>query len=70
MSFPGGTSGKEPTCQHRRCERLRFNPWVRKIPKEEMATHTGTLAWRNPTATVHGVTKSQTRLKQLSTAHT
>ena len=29
MGFPGGTSGKESTCQ---CRRHRFNPWVRKIP--------------------------------------
>ena len=32
MGFPGGTSRKEPTCQCRRHQRLRFNPWVRKIP--------------------------------------
>ena len=25
-------SGKEPTCQCRRHKRLRFNPWVGKIP--------------------------------------
>ena len=30
--FLGGASGKEPTCQCRRCKRHRFNPWVRKIP--------------------------------------
>ena len=30
--FPGGTRGKEPTCQCRRCKRCRFDPWVRKIP--------------------------------------
>ena len=32
MGFPGGTSGKEPTCQcrgHKRCE---FDPWAGKIP--------------------------------------
>ena len=29
LGFPGNTSGKESTCQYRR---LRFNPWVRKIP--------------------------------------
>ena len=32
MGFPGGTSGKEPTCQcqtHKRCE---LDPWVKKIP--------------------------------------
>ena len=30
--FPSSTSGKESTCQCRRRKRLRFNPWVRKIP--------------------------------------
>ena len=28
----GGTSGKEPAGQCRRCKRCRFNPWVGKIP--------------------------------------
>ena len=32
MGSPGGTSGKESTCQCRRHKRLRFDPWVRKIP--------------------------------------
>ena len=32
MGFPGGTSGKEPACQCRRCKRHGFDPWVRKIP--------------------------------------
>ena len=27
--YPGGKSGKEPTCQYRRC---RWDPWVAKIP--------------------------------------
>ena len=30
--IPGGASGKEHTCQCRRCKRHKFNPWVRKIP--------------------------------------
>ena len=30
--FPGGTSGKEPTCQRRRHERGGVNPWAGKIP--------------------------------------
>ena len=30
--FPGGTSGKEPACQHRRLKRCGFDPWVGKIP--------------------------------------
>ena len=32
MGFPGGTSGKEPTCQCRRPKRHRFYPWVWKTP--------------------------------------
>ena len=32
LGFPGGASGKEPASQCRRHKRLRFNPWVRKIP--------------------------------------
>ena len=32
LSFPGGTSGKEPACQCRRHKRHQFDPWVRKIP--------------------------------------
>ena len=32
MGFPGCTSGKELTCQCRRCKRLGFNSWVGKIP--------------------------------------
>ena len=32
MGFPGGVSGKEPTCQCRRHKRPGFNPWFRKIP--------------------------------------
>ena len=29
---PGGTNGKDPTCQWRRYKRRGFNPWVREIP--------------------------------------
>ena len=32
MGFPGGASSKRSACQCRRCERYRFDPWVRKIP--------------------------------------
>ena len=31
LGFPDGTSGKEPTCQCRRCKREKFDPWVRMI---------------------------------------
>ena len=30
--FPGGASGREPACQHRRHKRRGSNPWVGKIP--------------------------------------
>ena len=30
--YPGGTSGKESTCQRRKHKRGGFNPWVGKIP--------------------------------------
>ena len=32
MGFPGGTSGKEPSCQRKRHKRHGLNPWVRQIP--------------------------------------
>ena len=45
--FPGGTSGKEPTCQCRRHE-----TWVPSLGQEdalekEMATHSSILAWES-----------------------
>ena len=40
MGFPGGTSGKEPTCQCRRQKGCGFNPWVRKIPWKRAWQHT------------------------------
>ena len=32
MGFPRWLSGKESTCQCRRCKRCGFDPWVGKIP--------------------------------------
>ena len=32
LGFPGGSVGKESTCQCRKCGRCRFDPWVGKIP--------------------------------------
>ena len=49
MSFLGGTSAKESTCQCRRYRRLGFYPWVRKIPLEEgIATQSSFLAREIP----------------------
>ena len=69
VGFPGGTRGKDPTCQCRRHKRCRFNPWARKIPWRR--------AWqcsclRNIMDTggcgaVQRVTETQTRVKGPST---
>ena len=42
MGFPGGASGKEPTCQGRSHETR-----VQSLEKE-MATHSSILSWRIP----------------------
>ena len=49
-SFPGGASGKEPTCQ---CRRGKRPGWVRSLSggrslEEGMATHSSILAWKIP----------------------
>ena len=73
LGFPGGTSDKEATCQCRRHRRCRFDPWVRKIPWRRKWQPTPVSCLEDPMdrgawwATVHGVAKSQTRLKWLST---
>ena len=47
--FLHGASGKEPICQYRKCKRHGIDPWVGKIPLEEvMAIHSSVLAWRIP----------------------
>ena len=49
MGFPGGTGGKEPSCQCRRYRRHRFNPLGQEDPQEEgVATHSSILAWKIP----------------------
>ena len=72
MGFPGGTTGKDLTCQCRRCKRYGFDQWIGKTPGEG---HNNPLqysclensmdgeAWW---ATVHRVAKSCTRLKWLN----
>ena len=63
---PGGTNGKEPTCQYRRHKRCGFDPWVGKIPWRRAKQPTPVFlpgdpkdrgAWR---ATVHRVARSDT----------
>ena len=61
VGFPGGASGKEPTCQYMRHKRHGFDPWVETQVKmrlwvwpliqhdpleEEMATYSSIFAWK------------------------
>ena len=71
--FPGGTCGKEATCQLRRRKSCRFDPCVGKIPMLEgngnslqysyLENPRDRRAWQT---TVHRVTKSWTWLQWLS----
>ena len=54
MGFPGGTSGKEPLCQHRRYKKRGFNPWVRKIRRRR--------AWQPTSAFLPGESHGQRSL--------
>ena len=73
--FPGGASGKEPTCQCRRRKRRSFRPvpgWGRS-PGEGNGNPLQCSCLENPWTkepgglhTVRGVTKSWTRLKRVS----
>ena len=62
----------EPTCQYRRHKRHGFKSWVRKISWRRARQQTPVFlpgeshGQRSLWATVHGVGKSWTRLKQLS----
>ena len=70
--FPGGASGKEPSYQCRRCKRHEFDPCIWKIPWRRVWQPTlvflpGESHGQRNLGTVHGVAKSWTQLKWLST---
>ena len=76
IGLPRWWSGRESTCQCRRCKGRRFDPWVRKIPQRrewqpppysclENSMDRGTW-W----AAVHGVSKSQTWLSMHANTYT
>ena len=73
--YPSGTSGKEPSCQCRRCKRWGFSPWVRKIPWTRHGNPLEYSCLEDPMdrgawwAIVNWVTKSWTCLKQLMHMH-
>ena len=45
IGFPGGSSGKESTCN---VGDLGVIPWLGRSPREGKATHSNILAWRIP----------------------
>ena len=68
MGFPGGTSGKESTCQCRRRKRCGFSPCIEKIPWRKTWLPTSIFFPGEP----HGkrtprAARSWTQLMQLST---
>ena len=64
IQLPRWCSGKESTCQCRRCRRLGFDPWVREIPRIGNGNPLQYPCLENPMdrgacwATVHGSTES------------
>ena len=74
LCFPGGTNGKESTCQCRRHKKHRLDPWVGKIPWRRIQQPTPVFlpgkshGQRNLAGyIVHVVSKSWTQLKRFST---
>ena len=66
--FPGGTSGKEPACQCRRCKRHGFDPGSGRSPEGRHGNPLRYSCLESPKDRgVWWATKSQTQLKQLST---
>ena len=68
QTLPEWFRRKESACQCGRCRRVRFDPWVRKIPWRRKWQPTPVFLLEYPMdkgvswATVHGVTKNRTRL--------
>ena len=68
IGLPRWYSGKEPTCQCRRCKRRGFDPWLGKISWRRKWQPTPVFlpgkshGQRSLVATVHGAAKSWTRL--------
>ena len=72
LGFPGGTNGKDPPANAGDVERLGFDPcmgkfpWRRKWQPISVFLPGKSHGQRACRATVHGATKSQTRLKRFS----
>ena len=63
LSFLGGSVAKESACQCRSCSTCGFSPWVQTIPWRRNPLQYSCLEnLTDRSATIHGVTKSWTRL--------
>ena len=75
LGFPGGTCGKEHTCQSRRHKRCGFTSWVGRSPGGGHGNPLQYSCLENPMdrgtwpIMVHRVAKSQTRLSDLTCMH-
>ena len=69
VGFPGGTSGKEPACQFRRCRRREFDPWRRKLQHTPVFLPGKSHGWGAWQSAVHGAAKSHTQLKHSVCTH-
>ena len=74
LGFPGGANGRELACQFRRQRRHQFDPWSGNSPGGGHGNPLQDSCLENPMdrrawqPVLHGVTKSQTRLKRLSSS--
>ena len=74
LGFPGGANGRELACQFRRQRRHQFDPWSGNSPGGGHGNPLQDSCLENPMdrrawqPVLHGVTKSQTRLKWLSSS--
>ena len=72
MRLPWWLSSKEPACQCRTHKRLRFEPWVGKIPGEgngnplQYSCLENPMDWGAWRAAVHGVTKESDTIEWLN----
>ena len=58
MGFPGGSAVKELIYQCRRVKSCGFEPWIGKIPEEEMVHCSNILPWKIHGEMSHGVAES------------
>ena len=69
LGFPGGTSGKEPSCQRKRHETRVQSLGQADALEKGMATHSSILAWRIPWTEEPGKLQSMGSHRDLAPTH-